>query len=120
MADNLNITSCLEAAIKVEGFRQTAIANNIANIDTPGYKRIAVKFEECLSKALEAGDEFDIGKIKTELYQPRTTPLKGNGNDVDIDTETSEMVQNTLKHKALTRLLKKKYMQIAAAIKMSD
>jgi len=48
------ITDLLEAGIKAEGLRQKAIAGNMANLETPGYRRIDVKFEELLAKVLDS------------------------------------------------------------------
>jgi len=44
-----NIIDFLEAGIRTESLRQKAIASNIANLETPGYRRLGVKFEELLA-----------------------------------------------------------------------
>ena len=112
-----NVTDLLTAGIKAEGLRQQAIANNVANLETPGYRRIDVKFEELLAKALESPSESnDISEIEPEIYQPKQTPVKANGNDVNFEAEVGEMVKNTLRHKAYIRLLGKELKQIELAI----
>ena len=116
MARTNNIAQFLEAAIRAESLRQQAIANNIANLETPGYRRVDVKFEELLAKALDCPGSVKFDEIKPELYQPKQTPVKSNGNDVNIETEVGEMVKNTLRHEAYVRLLSKKYRQIELAI----
>lgn len=117
MADNnISTTDLLQAGLRAESQRQGAIASNIANIDTPGYRSLRVKFEQALEKAVKKGDVEDVSNVKTELYSPNQTVLKSNGNDVDLDAEVSEMVKNTLRHKTYTLLLKKSYGQIRAAI----
>jgi len=112
-----DITDLLTAGIEAESLRQKAIANNVANLETPGYRRIDVKFEELLAKALDSSSESnDITEIKPEIYQPKQTPVKANGNDVNFETEVGEMVKNTLRHKAYIRLLGKKFKQIEMAM----
>lgn len=110
------IAELLEAGIRAENLRQKAIANNIANLETPGYRRLDVKFEELLAKALASPGDIDLKEIDAQLYQPQQTPVKSNGNDVNLETEVGEMIKNTLRHKALVRLLNKKYRQIELAI----
>jgi len=111
-----SIVELLEAGIRAEGLRQKAIANNIANLETPGYRRIDVKFEELLAKALDSAGEVKLSEIEAEIYQPKQTPVKSNGNDVSLEVEVGEMVKNSLRHKAYIRLLNKMYRQIEMAI----
>jgi len=48
------IVELLESGIKAETLRQKAISNNVANLQTPGYRRLGVKFEQTLAKAIES------------------------------------------------------------------
>ena len=111
-----NTISLLEAGIKAEGLRQKAIANNVANLETPGYRTIDVKFEELLAKALDSPGEIDLDEISPQIFNPQTTTIKSNGNNVSLEDQVGKMVKNTLKHKAYTRLLNKKYNQIELAM----
>ena len=117
MANDLSIMNYLEAGIKAEGVRQTAIANNIANMKTPGYRRVDIKFEEILAKAIESGKN-DVSELKPVIYKPKTTTVNGAGNDVALDMEVGEMVKNSLMHKTYMLLLRKKYRQIEMATKL--
>jgi flagellar basal-body rod protein FlgB len=111
-----SIVDFLEAGIKAEGLRQKAITNNVANLQTPGYRRIDVRFEQLLAKALDSNGAADLDEIEPDVYQPRQTPVNSNGNDVSLETEVGEMVKNTLRHRAYVGLLKKNYQQIETAI----
>ncbi len=113
-----NIIEFLEAGIKAEGIRQKAIANNVANLETPGYRRIDVKFEELLAKALDSSGAADLSEIEAQIYQPKETQVKSNGNDVNLEAEVGHMVKNTLRHKAYIRLLTKKYKQMILAMQV--
>ena len=111
-----SITDLVWAGLKAEGVRQQAIASNIANSETPGYRRIDVKFDQLLAKAMDSSGHVDINDIEPETYRPESTPVKSNGNDVQLDVEIGEMVKNSLRQTAYVRLLHKKATQIDAAI----
>jgi flagellar basal-body rod protein FlgB len=118
MSKTNSIVDLIEAGIRAENLRQKAIANNIANLETPGYRRIDVKFEELLMKALDSTETIDLSEIEPQLHRPKQTPIKSNGNDVNFETEVGEMVKNTLRHKAYIRLLNKKFKQIELAMEV--
>ncbi len=116
MSKTENIVDLIDAGVKAETLRQKAIANNIANLETPGYRRIDVKFEELLAKCLRSSGEFDLSEVEAQIYRPKQTPVKSNGNDVNLEVEIGQMIKNTLRHKAYIRLLSKKYSQIELAM----
>ncbi len=90
--------------------RSKAIANNIANVDVPGYQRVEVDFERQLSKALDKSKlrgaktdraHLDIGrkdlsKVKPEAYRPVDNTLSSGVNNVDIDIENAKMAENQI------------------------
>jgi flagellar basal-body rod protein FlgB len=110
------IVELLEAGLKAEALRQRAIANNVANLQTQGYRRLDVRFEQLLAKAMESGEDFDVEEVEPELYQPKNTAVNPNGNDVNLDVEVGELIKNSLREKAFVRLLNKKYTQIDQAV----
>lgn len=114
--DNSTIFDVIEAGIKAEGLRQKTIASNIANMETPGYRRVDVNFKELLAKALESSEDIDAADIEPQLYRPENTTVKSNGNDVNLELEIGQMVKNTLQHKTYIRLLQKKYAQMELAM----
>ena len=116
MSKTENIIDIINAGVKAESLRQKAIANNVANLETPGYRRIDVKFEELLAKCLRSSGEFDLSEVEAEIYRPKQTPVKSNGNDVNLEAEIGKMIKNSLRHKAYIRLLSKKYNQIELAM----
>lgn len=111
-----NIVDILEAGITAESLRQKAIANNIANLETRGYRRIDVKFEELLAKALNSPGAADLSKVEPQIHQPQQTPVNSNGNDVSLESEVGQMIKNSLRYKAYIRLLNKKYSQMQLAM----
>ena len=116
MSKTSNIIDIIAAGVKAESLRQKAIASNVANLQSPGYRRVDVKFKELLAKALDSSGTVDLSQIKAQIYQPKQTSVNSNGNDVSLEVEVGEMVKNTLRHKAYIRLLQKKYRQLELAI----
>jgi flagellar basal-body rod protein FlgB len=110
------IVELLEAGLRAEALRQKAVANNVANLQTPGYRRMDVRFEQLLAKALESGNEADAEEIEPEIYQPKNTAVNPNGNDVNLEAETGELIKNSMRQKAFIRILSKKYNQIDQAV----
>lgn len=115
-----NIVDLLDAGLRAEILRQKAIAGNVANLETHGYRRFDVRFDELLSKALDSSGAVDLAEIEPQIYQPMQTPVKSNNNSVNLEAEVGEMVKNTLRYKAYIRLLNKKYSQIELAMNIND
>ncbi len=116
MSKTDSIIALIEAGIKAEGLRQKTIAHNVANLETPGYRRLDVKFEEILAKSLESSGSVDLNEIEPQTYQPKKTPVKSNGNDVTLENEVGAMIKNSLRYKTYIQLLKKRYQQIESAM----
>ena len=113
-----DIVSLASTAAQAYELRQKAIANNIANLRKPGYIRQDVKFEDALQAELERpGRRFDLKGIKPELYQPMTTPVGVDGNDVSLDNEITQLMSNSGRYKTMMRLVKKTYTQFEMAMK---
>jgi len=116
MAGSVDVIKLLETGIKAEGLRQNTIASNIANIETPGYKRLDIKFEEMLARTLRSSEEVDLQDVEPEIYQPLSTPIRSNGNDVNLEAEIGEMLKNSLRHTTYVRLLRRKLSQMETAM----
>jgi len=106
----------LQAGLKATGMRGRALANNIANMHTSGYRRYEVEFEQLLARELARDEKVDLRKLAPKLYRPMNTPLNAEGNDVDIDHEVGQMVKNGAMYRTYMKMLGKMYQQIEAAI----
>ncbi len=116
MSNTNSVTDLLSAGIQVENFRQKAIASNFANFETPGYRRVDVTFKELLDACSGSPNAAKLSRAEPEIFEPRVTPVKADGNDVKIDFEVGQMIKNSLRHKAYIRLLNKKYSQLELAM----
>jgi flagellar basal-body rod protein FlgB len=114
----VGVVEYLEAALKASGFRGKVIANNIANIGTPGFRRKTAEFEKLLGDAMETRRAKDLADLAPEVRQPGTTPVNEHGSDVDLDTEFGELIKNSVRYKTYVRLLTRMYRQMDLAMKM--
>ena len=103
--DYINV---LDKAADAAWLRNDAIANNIANVDTPGYKRQDVNFEEQLRKALkrnryesidEKVGEINLKRLNLMTYRDHAGfSYRLDRNNVDIDTENVELASNQIRY----------------------
>ena len=91
--------------------RQKVIANNIANVNTPGYQRLDVSFDKDLNDALES--DRDIRRLELGIEEARDdggfNPTRSDGNTVDIDKEIAEQMKNTMAYNVYIEFMSKKY-----------
>jgi len=120
MAQPVDVIGLLEAGIKAEEVRQRTIASNVANLETPGYRRLEVRFEDLLARALKSGPGLDPEAVEPEIFQPRDTPVKANGNDVSMEMEVGELLKNSTRQATFVRLLRKRFEQIEAAVTIRE
>jgi flagellar basal-body rod protein FlgB len=99
--------------------RQQAIAGNIANVDTPGYQRRDVPFEQELRASLGTGGARLATTSPRHIPVARSTPSlletatqnqgrsrtgRNDGNNVDIDYEMTQLAETSLRYQLLTEL----------------
>ena len=98
-------TDVLSKALQGTWARNNAISTNLANVDTPGYKRKDVAFEKQLAEALSRNERptaDQIAAIKPQQYTDHSTKsYRLDGNNVDVDTEMSYLAENQLRYNAL-------------------
>lgn len=88
--------------------RQEAIANNLANLETPGYRRVdlAPNFELQLQSATAAGSAENISSLTPSLMADMTAkPNSKDGNTVNLEDELMRMNQNAMTHALETQLI---------------
>jgi flagellar basal-body rod protein FlgB len=107
-------TSALRVALSGLNARQNAIADNIANIETPGYQAKKVKFEEALSEAVADGDAPSSVLPSTARS---LEPTRLNGSNVNLDQETLAQVDTSMRYQLAIRALDGKYSALRSVIK---
>jgi flagellar basal-body rod protein FlgB len=93
----------LERAISGAAMRQSALAANIANANTPNYKPRDVDFHSALQAAFSSGKrEAVAGAAFTQTSQ--NDVMRPDGGGVDVDVESAKMAENGLEYQALVQV----------------
>ena len=100
-----NTQLALERAISGAALRQEVLANNMANAETPGFRRSDVDFHSTLAEAMKT-ESPDAIEASTFSPQQDQQVLRADGNGVDIDVESSNMAKNGLEYEALVSVAK--------------
>lgn len=120
----------LETALLGSAMRHKTLSNNIANANTPGFKRSDVLFENALQEALESASGQRIGLQATHAghlagqrggllpgaQQMGTHSMRNDGNNVDIDVEMAELAKNNLYYNAVAQDLGRHFTLLRSVI----
>src|SRR5205823_5195436 len=91
----MNVTNCqidlLARLMDVTNLRHEVIAQNVANVNTPGYRQQQVQFEEAFSRALGQSPELAAWRTEAKIVPGRGTTERADGNNVDIDVEMGQL-----------------------------
>jgi flagellar basal-body rod protein FlgB len=98
--------------------RQRAIADNIANINTPGYLANKVSFEDSLAQAVDAGSP-EAAATSGIAVNKSLEPTREDGNNVNLDEETLSNVATGLSYQTVLSALNSKYSLLKTAMQTS-
>ncbi len=115
----LATTRALDAA----ALRHEVIANNLANINTPGYKRQDVRFEDQLAAALArehdpstAATAPSLATLRPEVVTVANTSMRADGNNVDPEAENVALATNTLRYEMLAQSMAGNFASLKSVI----
>jgi flagellar basal-body rod protein FlgB len=108
----------LQGAIGAAELRQKVIADNVANVDTPYFKRSEVVFEDLLEQSMGGNETpqlplrrtnarhlaiggMNVNDPSAQIVKDATSVMNNNVNNVDIDREMSLLAKNQLRYNAL-------------------
>jgi len=120
----------IQRGLSASWMRNAVIRNNIANIETPGFKASVLEFESLFSRALQEGGfvgerthpgHREIGSgnlhnIRPMIRQNRELSMRMDGNNVDIESENVRMAQNSLYYNTLMEKLNSEIRRLRMAI----
>lgn len=109
--------------LDVNVLRHEAIASNLANVETPNYKRLDVSpsFESQLSQAVAGRDAEQISGLQPELtVDSQANAGRMDGNTVQLETEMLKLNQNTVEHSLETQLVSAALAKMRMAITGKD
>ena len=128
--------TAMQKALAASSLRQQVLSNNIANVNTPNFKRSDVLFGEELQQAVEQGEKRNGNGRRLELKKTNAKhlPVSGNssaeakivneasttmrtdGNNVDIDREMAEVAKNSIFYQANAQQLSRYYATLKSVI----
>ncbi|MEL7608365.1 MAG: flagellar basal body rod protein FlgB [Bacillota bacterium] len=119
----------LQKGLDAASLRNEVISNNIANVDTPGFKRSDVEFESYFKAALEDGGftakttrdkhikfSSSIDGVSPLTVQDNSTSMRMDGNNVDIDAENALLAANTIYYDTLVEKLNSEITRLSIVI----
>ncbi|MBO5426409.1 MAG: flagellar basal body rod protein FlgB [Lachnospiraceae bacterium] len=115
-----NYVNILDKAADAANLRNELISNNIANVDTPNYKRKDINFESILQAELAGGTDSlydrvveankDLTVLDPQIYTDNANlSYRLDGNNVDIATEEAYLAENQIKYQALVDLMNQEF-----------
>lgn len=127
------VFTLLERSLDATALRHKTISNNIANAETPEFKRSEVRFEQLLQKELNASGmprlsgyrthkgHIPIGSIgaihvKPQVYTDTSTVYNNNLNNVDIEMEMAQLAENQIYYNTLIQQVNHELRQVRTAI----
>ena len=122
------LSSTLEHALDFRLERTNMISANLANVDTPGYTPVDIKFDEQLGDFLAGQNPPSVNQTDTRHLGATESAPRGDvefdyfslpdqdGNSVDLDHEMSKLAQNQLLYRATTKVYSKRMALIKYAI----
>ncbi len=122
MIDGLfNQTNYVAAKKLLDGtaLRHEAIASNLANLETPRYKRVDVAptFATELQQAIASKDAARLADVQPQLsVDPSALPVRKDGNTVQLESELLKLNQNFLEHQLETQLVSGALLKLRLAI----
>lgn len=111
----------LENLLSYTSKRQQALAANVANLDTPGYRAKDFAFQQEMQSALNMASTSSkhiapVAPTTTASMYEVNTSVKPNGNTVDLDRELTEITKNGLQYVTLVQYLNHKIRTLRSAV----
>ena len=85
--------------------RQQVISHNIANVNTPGYRRLELDFESALAEEIRRGSPTAGPAATPTVRETPGLPARLDGNNVDIDVEMGKLTKNALLQQVYLQLM---------------
>lgn len=123
--------SVLEKALSTASLRHKVISNNIANVNTPKFKKSEVSFENQLALAMDSSEKAPIARtherhlplkttgineVEPTINTITSTSFRNDDNNVDIDSEMASLAKNSIKYNAIADQINKYFSNLRSVI----
>lgn len=95
----------LAAALRGSAARQTAIAQNLANANTPGYRRVTVDFESQLQSLMGSEDRKGLQAFTPQITVDGSAAVRADGSTVDVEKEAAAQASNGMTYQAIAQVM---------------
>lgn len=127
----MNVFQLLQTSVDAATLRQKVYANNIANANTPNYKRQDVAFETYFQQALQTpeaqvgeyhiplstgGANLSIPNVSPQVVTDSSTSIDNNGNNADVTSEMTALAQNEVRYDTLVQDISTRLGRLRTAI----
>lgn len=106
----------LSKMVDVTAARHKVLSQNVANVDTPGYRRMSISFDEMLAARMDRHGDRSLKFMRPEVYEDDWSPDRVDGNNVDLDREMLMINKNTLLNNTLLQVIGTKTAMMRRAI----
>lgn len=113
---NKNFT-LLKTMLNMHSTKNKTIAENIANVNTPHYRKKAFLFADSLQQAMSKGTAEAYHNVQGSFEHPKNTLARHNGNNVDIEQEMLDLSENQKLYQLYTEIYNKKTEMVQLAIR---
>jgi len=97
--------------------RHGVISQNLANVNTPGYQRLDVQFEELLAEQLNSGNSAQASLLQPQVVPEQGLNDRGDGNNVDIDREISQLNRNAMLFQTYSQVMSSQFDVMRRAVR---
>lgn len=101
-------------ALSAISLRQRQIADNIANVNTPGFIAGKVNFEDTLRSAINSGNRDRINSTSPTVTRS-TAPTRADGNNVNLDEETLGSQEANLQYQLMIEIMNSQFRSLRTA-----
>ena len=129
--DLFSSADLLQNGLKASWIRNAVIRNNLANVETPGFKASDVAFETLFADALsgtgfvgrrtrerhiEIGKAHDVRSVSAAVSQRKDLSMRMDENNVDVESENTKLAQNSIRYNTLMLKLNSELNRIKLAV----
>lgn len=129
--DSFNRIDLFKKVLDASWLKNTTISDNIANVNTPGYKRKVVEFDSLLKNYLDQNSNNSMSitnerhfkihnqsnTLEPKISTVKDTSFRKDENNVNVDVEMTEFSKNLIKYNAMTQQVTADLKRIRMAIR---
>ena len=116
MSLNIPQADLLSRLLDVASLRHQVVSQNLANVNTPGYRKLEVSFEDAFARALGKQGSTGALRIKPRIVEGNDNPARQDGNTVDLDREVSNLNKNSIQFNTAIQMLISRINMMRSAI----